>query len=230
MTRSLPLHPHDTHRVRRFDGSLIRINIATVSKPHNQIRKVTMSTTSPKTAEPTFDERFIARLEGLREDGAAMAALRRGLGKPPGTEAGMHPYILPWLGGIRDGWQENVFYVVASLFASWHQGKLGSFPNPPRNLGASLARLRDESDSIEKRFIALLNSHEDDVAQHLRHAVGLLRSKDVLIDWPQFLRDLRGWGWESRSVQRAWARGFWKTDSGSEQADDSGSSNTETPD
>lgn len=180
-----------------------------------------MSTTAT-TPEPTFNERFVARLSELRDDNAAMAALRRGLGKPPGTTADMHPYVLPWLAGVRDGWQENAFYAVASLFALWHQGKVGAFSNPPRNLGASLGRIRDASDSIEKRFVALLNSHEDDVVQHLRHAVGLLRTKDVAVDWSQLLSDLRNWGNESRVAQRNWARGFWKTEPSDEQAGSSG--------
>ena len=56
---------------------------------------------------------FIARLESLakREDRAALAALRRGLGKPPGTVAEMAPYVEPAFDGAPDE-----AYIVASLF------------------------------------------------------------------------------------------------------------------
>ncbi len=173
-----------------------------------------MTTKANKTAITKLEQRFIDRLQELRKDNAAMAALRRGLGKPPGTVADVHPYVLSWLDGIRDSWDENAFYVVASLFAFWHQGKEDTYRNPPRNLGASLGRLRDDSDSVEKRFVALLNSHEDDLPQRLRHSIGLLRSKTppVSVNWEQLLADLRCWRWENRSVQRSWARGFWKPD------------------
>ena len=55
------------------------------------------------------------------------------------------------------------------------------------NLGASFARLAQatESESIEKRFVALLNCRRDDLHAHLRHAVGLLKSKDIPVDWAQ---------------------------------------------
>jgi len=45
-------------------------------------------------AQPNqLDEKFVAYLQGLQvcEDRAALAALRRGLGQPPGTEPHMYP-------------------------------------------------------------------------------------------------------------------------------------------
>jgi CRISPR system Cascade subunit CasB len=40
--------------------------------------------------------------------------------------------------------------------------------------------------------------------------VSLLKGRSVPVDWAQLLRDLQEWEWESRSVQRAWARAFWQ--------------------
>ncbi len=159
----------------------------------------------------THEHTFVARLKQLVEQGdnAALAALRRGLGKPPGTVAEMHRIVLPWL-KEHGSWNEDVFYLVAALFAYWHQGKDHSPTSAPRNIGESLSQLRDESGSIEKRFEALLNAHQDDIAQHLRHLVGLLKSKDVAIDWTQLIWDLRGWDHDESKVQRQWARGFWR--------------------
>jgi len=104
---------------------------------------------------------------------------------------------------------------VAALFA-WHQG---SWRNDDgwqgaTNLGASLHRLAAgaEGDSVERRFVALLNSHAEDLSKHLRHAVGLLKANEIPIDWAQLLHDIQGWEWQSRQVQREWAKSFWGDD------------------
>lgn len=160
------------------------------------------------------DQLFVESLEALvaREDRGALAALRRGLGKTPGEVSEMHRYVVPWLPETSNLRLEDPYYLVASLFA-WHQRSWRPREGDNRltNLGASFARLarEDESDSIEKRFVALLDSHRDDLPDHLRTAVGLLRSHEIPIDWAQLLRDIKGWSWESRSVQRQWARAFW---------------------
>jgi CRISPR system Cascade subunit CasB len=67
----------------------------------------------------------------------------------------------------------------------------------------------DNRPSVERRFVGLLNCHADDLDKHLRQAVGLLKSKDIPIDWTRLLHDIQGWIWESRNVQLAWARAFW---------------------
>jgi len=166
-------------------------------------------------SKPNEKERaFAARLEKLVADGdrGALAALRRGIGKPPGTAAEMYPIIERWLSRDSQAWRDDPYYIVAALFAS-HQSTWPATPATwqQTNLGASFARLAQatESESIEKRFVALLNCRRDDLHAHLRHAVGLLKSKDIPVDWAQLLADIRGWNWERRSVQRAWAKAFW---------------------
>lgn len=162
-----------------------------------------------------WERAFVQHLERLsdREERAALAALRRGLGKAAGEAAEVYPYVMPFLPADTGDRRQEAYFLVGSLFAwhplSWRDGAQGR----SRNLGASFARLAQqvESGSIEGRFVALLNSHRDDLPQHLRHAVGLLRSRDVPVDWAQLLRDLQGWDWQSRSVQRAWASAFWAT-------------------
>ncbi|NQT19769.1 MAG: type I-E CRISPR-associated protein Cse2/CasB [Planctomycetes bacterium] len=172
---------------------------------------------SPPNEKDKARAPFVAYLESLleREDRAALAALRRGLGKPPGTAAEMHPYVVPWLGEHTAPWQDAPLYITAALFAQWHQGTTAAADNVPQNLGCSLrecARIDpDRLKSVERRLVALLNCHPDDLHIHLRHAVGLLKSKNVPLNWSQLLYDIKGWGWESRSVQRNWAKGFWAT-------------------
>lgn len=162
------------------------------------------------------DVRFVAFLERLVAEGdrASLAALRRGLGRP-GSAAEVYRFVVPWLPPGVPPWEETAYYLVASLFA-WHQrswSDSGIEDEMSPNLGASFARLADALggvDRVEARFVALLNSHREDLPDRLRHIVGLLRSGDVPIDWAQLLQDLKGWDWESRAVQRAWAKAFWR--------------------
>ncbi len=124
------------------------------------------------------DERFIAYLESLREDRAALAALRRGLGQPPGSQPSMYPYVEPFLHpNIR--YLERAYYLIASLFA-YHPQSGGS-----GNLGDHFALARaaqPDSAAVERRFVALLAAHPDDLPFYLRQAISLLRSKEIHIN------------------------------------------------
>lgn len=179
-----------------------------------------MSETAVAKALPGKGERFISYLQELadKEDRAALAALRRSLGKSPGEAAETHRYVLRF---NPEPWEESAYYLVAGLFALHPE----SWPHKEgdkrlTNLGASFAWMKAKPEassdsSIERRFVALLDCHADDLADHLRHAVSLLKAKEIPVDWLQLLRDLRRWNHEERFVQRGWARAFW----GGNQAD-----------
>ena len=90
-----------------------------------------------------------------------------------------------------------------------------SKPTVPRNLGSALGRLyraQDNRPSTEKRFLALLDADEEQLADHLRHAVTLLNAEDILPDWAQLLADVLSWSRpESRDRTRErWARAFYR--------------------
>lgn len=151
---------------------------------------------------------FAVYLEGLREDRAALAALRRGLGRPPGYAPEMFPYVVPFLSERAGGWQEETYYVVASLFG------LHPEPSTTGDLGDHFAKLRSVSPSIEaveRRFTALLAAHPEDLAFYLRQAIGLLKSKEVPVNWHQLLQDVLRWHHpDSRvRVRKRWASAFW---------------------
>ncbi len=179
---------------------------------------------------------FVHRLEALvptleREgDRAALAALRRGLGKAPGDDLKMLPYIVRMLPAHLRRREEPPYYLTASLFAlypvAWPGTKPQTFGASMRSLaldqgaargGASSNEGDDEQGggrldkSVERRFVALLNADDEgeSFATHLRHAVSLLKSSDTRIHWVQLLLDLGAWGWTSRPVQRRWAQDFW---------------------
>lgn len=147
---------------------------------------------------------FIIRLSQLVEkhDRGTLANLRRGLtGRVP-----VETYKLLSFGITP--WQEDVAIMLAPLFAYWHQGK--DHPHSfDGDLGKSFRQIRDQSGSMEKRFTALLGCHRDDLSNHLRRIISLLKAGDIPVDWSQLLRDVSGWSHPDQYVQRKWARSFW---------------------
>ena len=201
----------------------------------------------------TAAERFVAALTryipdeeaSRRGNRAALAALRRALGKPIGEALDAFPYVVPLLPSGLQPWDEQRYYLVASLFALNPRPWLGQ---RHQSLGLALRLLaRSQSDArsgddagaesegsggtldpaVERRFVALLNASGDGFTTHLRHAVTLLNSHDRRIDWAQLLSDMRGWEYPNRWVQRRWAHDFWaggardarSADDGSEAVD-----------
>lgn len=153
---------------------------------------------------------YLAEMARERRLGA-LAALRRGLGKPPGQAPEMFPFVVPWLPAHAGWWEEQAYYLTASAFAAHQLSWPAGDGRGPTNFGASMARLvaKVESGGVEHRFVALLSCHRDDLPQHLAHLVSLLQSKEVPVDWAQLLHDVRQWGREDRAVQRAWAGAYW---------------------
>ena len=150
---------------------------------------------------------FITYLESLREDRAALAHLRRGLGQPPGTVVDMFPYVAPWVPAAAPRAVEEAHYLIAALFAAHPaaggEGNMGDhFRQVVRGDEAGAA-------AVERRFTALLAAHPDDLPFYLRQAVSFVRSKEVPVNWHQLYLDIRRWGHPERWVQRQWARSFW---------------------
>lgn len=158
------------------------------------------------SAEAKEEHRLIRYLKGLenRQDRAALAQLRRGLGKPPKTVMEMYPYLGQFLSHETRRNYENAVFIVAALFAYYPDA-----PSNAGNLGASLRQLKDESDSIEKRFVALLNAEAEDLPYYLRQIIGLLKSKEVAVNWQMLFDDVQFWNADNRRVQARWARSFW---------------------
>jgi CRISPR system Cascade subunit CasB len=148
-------------------------------------------------------DRFIGHLEALakREDRGALANLRRGLGKPPGASAAMMPLLVPYLpDDQREHW---AYFLVATLFALHPECARAG------NMGTTFRRLGD-NESAEKRFVALLDSHVDELGERLRHVVALARSKTEPVNYRQLLDDVLLWNHPERIVQLAWARQYWR--------------------
>lgn len=147
---------------------------------------------------------FVEYLESKRDDRGTLAALRRGLGHPPGTVADMYRYVVPWLPDDAPPWKEEAYYLVAALFA-YHSMEGGA-----GNMGDHFAdTCEGDNTAIERRFTALLAAHPDDLDFYLRQAVSFLKSNDVPVNWHQLLADVMAWGLPERYVQQNWAGAFW---------------------
>lgn len=147
--------------------------------------------------------RLIEHLIALRDDRAALAALRRGAS--PGAEASVYRIVVPFFPAKPSRRVERALVQTAILFGM-HPGTGGV------SVGAAMSRVRKESsESVEHRFIALLDCHPDDLPIHLRHAISLARTRDIPIDWSDVLDAFLHWHQPDRRIQRKWAREFWTT-------------------
>jgi CRISPR system Cascade subunit CasB len=117
----------------------------------------------------------------------------------------MYPYVVPYL--PDSSWGHERYFLVASLFAVHPaESRRGiSFGSVFRKIWEDSGK----SDSIMKRFEALLSADSEDIGGYLRHAISLAKSRNVAIDYHQLFYDLGYWDHPDRFVQRAWAKDFW---------------------
>lgn len=162
-----------------------------------------MTQTQTRAMSPRIDE-FVARLEKL--DAGDRARLKRDAGKdlsearslglffrviPPGTPTEM----------------EGGYFLVASLFPLADTAKVGS-------LGDALRQARDPDEKhnlgLDRRIAALLDADIAQLAFRLRQAIRLLNSKGIGVNWTELTSDILNWGSPYRTVQKKWARAYFK--------------------
>jgi CRISPR system Cascade subunit CasB len=157
--------------------------------------------------------RFIAHLQGLAErDRGALAALRRSLAFDLGTHAPAMPWVEPF--AVKDGSREPqrlALYLTAGLYATHPKHRVGA----PLAKGLGLVKMKRGSDSIERRFIALLGADAETLPVHLRHAIALLAADDLACDFVLLADDLARWldPWQDEArdrVRQRWAREFYR--------------------
>lgn len=139
---------------------------------------------------------------------AALARLRRALGKPPGAALEALEEVLPHLSADAENREyandRATYLLLGSLFAL-HPKHSGG----PRNLGTTLRLLGTENESAVKRFTNLLAARREQLPDLLRQAVSLAQSEDYPINYYRLGDDLLGWDDEARWVQLNWAREYW---------------------
>jgi CRISPR system Cascade subunit CasB len=158
------------------------------------------------------DQPLVKMLHELKrkEDRAALAALRSGVGKAPGEAPRMFPFVSRFLpDGISVGPRVQAVFITASLFAK-HPDSGGS-----GTLGHALrtATSKHGEEGVTSRLTAALDADPEDLSHHLTGLVSLCESAGVPINWNQFLwdvRDLLGDDEDRRNRTRLqWAKGFW---------------------
>ena len=163
------------------------------------------------TAPPERDyyAGFIGWLRRMETDPGAMARLRRSLSRdsdsfPVEAAKYVEPFLAP---GCSEG-QRRAMYLVAGLYARSPKPSTRSFAQAM----AKVYRDAGETDSVEKRFIAVMASDEGEIAERLRHAMALIASKDLGVDFAQLCRDLvtlMDPGRDKDPVRKRWARDFY---------------------
>jgi CRISPR system Cascade subunit CasB len=152
------------------------------------------------------------RVLGEDDDRGALAALRSSLQEPGGIGMRACPHVVPFLPPEPDRYRERAFFLVGALFALHPEHAEGvSIGHAFRRINADTAegQTGGDNESTRARFVALLDAHEDDLAEHLRHAVSLARAKEIRLDWARLLRDVLQWRAPDRWVQRRLAADFW---------------------
>lgn len=143
------------------------------------------------------------------EQRAALATLRRGLGRKPGEAPDMFRYIATALPSEAYRWHQTLenYLLIAGLFA------LHPKSTAEGNMGGHLAAMRsqdeDKTKALERRLTILLQTHIDDLPYHLRSVITWLKANEVSINWRQLLSDLNNWEQPDRYVQADWAKAFW---------------------
>lgn len=153
-------------------------------------------------------EAFIAYLEGLKEEKAwtrARAALRRSLAFAPGTYVPAFPFVEPFV-GAEEGWRREAFFLAAGLYAL-----ADGMHVEGRTLAQAMAELakdpRRSPESVERRFLVLLDADRDQIVHRLQCAVTLVEGG---LDFAQLLNDLLWWFGPERKVQSRWARHYYR--------------------
>lgn len=83
-----------------------------------------------------------------------------------------------------------------------------------KSFGASLRRLRNQlsagEESLDQRFVALLDTNREDIGVPLRGFVQRLASSQlgIPVDFKQLLTDLLHW--DGQHTRRQWARDYWQ--------------------
>lgn len=165
---------------------------------------------------------------------ANLAELRRSAADPLNDTRSI--WILGELLPEKDGWAFDSYRLVATLYALNAQRfttpigghKLPTFKDDEeqpkykrRSFGESLRRLRMQlgagEESLDKRFVALLDTDTDNLAVPLRGFIQRIASApktDIPVDYRQLLKDLLNWNGDAQtaklSARRRWARDYWQ--------------------
>ena len=184
---------------------------------------------SPTLREPNAIDAMIGRISG---DSAALAALRRGIGVPPGEAPECWPWTVPLTADSDQrrasrAWEGAVHHGL-TLYALHQQSQSRNMHhNDNRSLGAAcriLRAKRSDSQGVERRFLAAATADTaDELAHHLRGIIMLLRGEGIHLDYYRLIQALAGWDLPTSAgrTRRAWGRDFYRIDQSGDTEGDS---------
>jgi CRISPR system Cascade subunit CasB len=158
--------------------------------------------------KPIYEHPFVSYLiEKVGPDRAARAALRRTLRRGTAEAPEAFRYVVPWLPNPCSERVEGIYYLTAGLYAlhPLHTGE-GNLGTHLRDLAGSDERAYER---LERRLEAALRAHPDDLPDHLRRLVGILRSKDKPVNYQALMGDLLAWDNDDLRAKKRWAAAFW---------------------
>ncbi len=159
--------------------------------------------------------KYLKKLEVAKEQRIGdLAILRRASGLTLAESRGalgvFYRYLPPQLSKSIN---EEIYFLIATLYGLNDHKFTGSFGKTMRDV-----YYKSGSESIPKRFIALLDSRFDlidnfhpgggEVAYRIRQCIRLASSNNIGVDWLQLLEDLVYWTHEAKFIQKQWAQDF----------------------
>lgn len=156
---------------------------------------------------------------------AALANLRRGIGRAPGDMPELWGIVLQDMPeemmsrGGEPSKAEWASYTALTLFALHQQGKdLQSerMYKEGASLGDSVRRLagnEDERQAVTRRFNAMATASDMvEAAHHMRGLVQLMRSKSIPLDYPALAADLFNYQYPERvsDIRLRWGEAYYK--------------------
>ena len=143
--------------------------------------------------------------------GAELAALRRGIGREPGSVPAMWPYYttLSEDGSLTPSLRAE--HLVLTLYAVHQQSRPGPMHQRGIGVGTALQALRRSEkfspEAVDRRFSAAATATSlGEVAAHLRGLITQLRAIGQGLDYDLLVRDLVNWQNPERrlGVRRRW--------------------------
>lgn len=162
------------------------------------------------------DDRVVEFVRALAElDRGDLSKLRRNAGETMGSSrgvSGLFYRIAP--GGVPGSWDEEIFFLVATLYGLNKYKHIGDF-------GTTMARVKavHGSKSVDQRMAVLLDSEfgyidewrrgGGELAYRLRQLIKLAAGHEVGVDWPLLIEHLCQWTHPKRWVRKAWAQSYY---------------------
>lgn len=157
---------------------------------------------------------------------AALANLRRGVGRRPGELPQLYGELLQdmpeemYSAGSKPSYAEWAVYMALTLYAMHQQGKDVKTDNMNRenvslgNAASELVADNDDTERIWKRLYAVASSADmQEMSYHIRALIKLLRDNDIPLDYPQLAKDLYFYQLSDESAEHIrlkWGQDFYK--------------------